>query len=315
MDFQLVQPIFDAIDKGLQGTIATGTANVMTVTGGVFGSFWIITLIMKSIYWLFEGLDAAINDLFISIFKAALIIFFAFNVTWYINTIVPLVSEAPTGITQLLTQSESTAINQIDTLINSFIDTVIAVVGALKFNIFTTELGEVISGVAVFILLILGGFAFLGVCISTLVVLKIATTIFLAIGPVFIAFLLFEQTKQYFWGWVNLLAGFMLTNVLFGVVISLEINYISQNVMGNDGLLRGDWVSILSMPLIFGAFAVIAQVLPNYAASVMSGAPVGNPGGVKDMLNVGGLGAARKIAGGAATLGKKVGASRRNRIQ
>lgn len=314
MDVELVQPIFTAIDKSLKGTLATGTASVMTATGAIFGAFWLIHLTAKSIKWLFQGLDVVFSDLLTTLFKASFIIFFAFNVTWYINTIVPIVSELPSGITQLLTQTESPSINQVDTLVNAFINTVIRVVGGLDFSIFSSETSDLISGVAVVVLLIVGGFAFLGVCISTLVVLKIATTLFLAIGPIFIALSLFDQTRQYFWGWINLLAGFMLTNILFGVVISLEINYITENIISDEGLFNANWVSVLSMPLIFGAFAVIAQVLPNYAASVMSGAAVGSSSGIRDMMNIGGIGAARKIAGGASALRMKASNRFRNRI-
>ncbi|EGH18696.1 conjugal transfer protein, partial [Pseudomonas savastanoi pv. glycinea str. race 4] len=51
-----------------------------------------------------------------------------------------------------------------------------------------------------------------------------------------IAFLLFDQTKQYFWGWVAAIAGFMLAQVLISVVLAIEIGFINT-VMIKDGTL------------------------------------------------------------------------------
>ncbi|EGH18686.1 conjugal transfer protein, partial [Pseudomonas savastanoi pv. glycinea str. race 4] len=53
----------------------------------------------------------------------------------------------------------------------------------------------------------------------------------------FIAFLLFDQTRQYFWGWVGAIAGFMLAQVLISVVLAIEIGFINT-MMIKDGMLN-----------------------------------------------------------------------------
>jgi type IV secretion system protein VirB6 len=168
---------------------------------------------------------------------------------------------------------------------------------SLDFSIFSSDIKDVASAIITLAILIISGLVFLGVCASTLIVLKLSTTIFLVIGPVFIAFFLFDATKHYAWGWINLIAGFMLTNVLFGIVVSIEINYINSNLIGSDGMIKWQWANLFAMPIIFGAFTALAQAIPDYAASVMGGSPAGNAGGLGTMLNYGGLGAARKMAG------------------
>ena len=297
MDVQIVQPIFNAIDAAMNGTLINGTSTLMKVAGGIFGTFWTLHFTLKSIYWLMHGMDMAIKDFVSSALRMAFICSLAFTSSTYMDVIVPFVSNAPSGITQLITGSASHSTNMVDTLIGTYINTVIDVVNSLDFSIFKSDIADVALAVITLGVLIISGLAFLGVCVSTLLILKLSTTLFLVLGPVFIAFFLFDATKQYAWGWINLIAGFMLTNILFGVIVSIEINYINSNIIGSDGQFKGDWVSLLSIPLIFGAFAALAQMLPNYAASVMGGSPAGNGGGLSAMLNHGGLGAARKMAG------------------
>ncbi|MEW5291971.1 type IV secretion system protein [Erwinia papayae] len=313
MSVEIVQPIFTAIDNSLQGTLVTGTANFMKGVSLVFGAFWIIYILMESLTWYFKGMTVAIYEFFRDCGKVVFITFFAIGLQPYMNMVVPFVTNAPGEITQLLTGVSGGSTNQIDVLINAFISTAIKIAGSLNFNIFTSQISSIVAGVACFILFLLGGFAFLGVCVATLIVLKICTTVFLAIGPLFIMFALFKKTEQYFWGWINLVGGFVLTNILFGVVVALEINYINNNVISDSGLLKADWISVLSMPLIFGAFAAVAQVIPNYAAQVMSGSPVGDGGGIRSMLgsNMAGIKAGMQMGKGIGRVSSRI---RKNRI-
>jgi type IV secretion system protein VirB6 len=282
MEINIVQPIFEAIDAGLNGTLATGTAKFMGIMGIVVGAFWLIYMLLETLYWYFNGLTQAIQEIATQAFKAIFITFFAVGLQPYLTVVVPVVTNAPGELTQVLTGAKTVSTNQVDTLITAFINTAIKVFNAFELDIF--NLNATFAGIMCFLLLVICGSTFLATCVATLIVLKISTTIFLAIGPLFILLALFPQTRQYFWGWVNLIGGFMLTNLLFGVVITLEINYINSNIIGSDGMVKASWVNILSMPLIFGALTVIAQELPNFAASIMGGTPVGNGGGVRGMM-------------------------------
>ncbi|MBA0179157.1 type IV secretion system protein [Pectobacterium carotovorum] len=286
MDVQVVQPIFEAIDNGLNGTLATGTSKMMAVVSIIIGGFWGVYIGLRSLSWYISGLTSAIEDIFWQVFKCMFITFFAFGIQPYVSIVVPFVSSAPSELTALLTGEQSGSNNQIDVLVNSFINTVIQVFKAVDWGIWGDEIKASIAGGICLIVLILSGIAFLGVCISTLIVLKVSTTLFLAIGPLFIALALFEQTRQYFYGWISVVGGFMLANLMFGMVISVEINYITKNIIGDDGFFKIQWMSILSIPLIFGAFTAIAQALPDYAAQVMGGGSVGNSGGMRGIMGV-----------------------------
>lgn len=283
MNVQVAQTLYQAIDKSLSSTITTGTSNVMMGVGVLFGIFWLIYLNMKSIHWLFQGLDVAIEDLVLTIFKASFIIYFAFNVSWYISTVVPVVNDLPLWMAKQLSTSGGEQSNQVDELISVFINAVQDTAQAMQFNPFTTTVDVIALGLLGFIFLLIGGIPFLLVCVGTLITLKAATTIILVVGPIFIAFALFPITRQYFWGWVSVIGGFMLTQVLFSVVLTLEMNFINNNIVKGNSV-DTDLLSCLAILLYFGAFTVLATEIPNYAASIMGGSPAGGVTGVGGIL-------------------------------
>lgn len=292
MEVHIAQTVYHAINEGLKSTIATGTTNVMTATGVIFGTFWLIYLTMKSIYWLFQGLDVVFQDLLLTIGKASFIIYFAFNVGWYIDTIVPIVNDLPGGIAQMLSSSGGEQTNQVDVVISSYINSLIQLCEAIEFSIWE-EVAAMLLGVLGIFFYLLAGIPYLLTVVGTLITLKAATSIILVLGPIFIAFSLFEQTRQWFWGWISVIAGFMLTMILFSVVIAIQINFI-DSVIIKDGKIKTDLLSCFSILLYFGAFTMLATELPNYAASIMGGAPSGGVTGVGGIL---GRGTGLKTAG------------------
>lgn len=106
----------------------------------------------------------------------------------------------------------------------------------------------------------------------------------------------------------------MLTQVLFAVVVGIELNYINSFVVKN-GAIETTLQSAFEILLVFGAFTMLATELPGYAASIMGGTPSGGVGGVGGLLGkTTGLGAARKMAGAAGSqIAKRF--KSRNRIE
>lgn len=307
MDIQIADTLFKAVEAGLHSALMSGTAKVMLGAGAAFGSVWMIHFTLKSLQWLFTGMDAIIQDVLFSILKMAFIVFFAFNVAWYIQTVVPFVTDLPIWMGGVLSGQQGNQTNQVDKLISAFIT-------AVEFLANEISLDSLFIGSCALIFLLIGGIPFIAVCVGTLITLKAATTLMLVIGPVFIAFSLFDQTRQWFWGWVSAVGGFMLTSILFSVVIALEIGFINTVVIKN-GVIETTWLDVFSILFYFGAFTMLAVELPNYAASVMGGTPSGGVTGVGGLLNkVSGAGAARKMAGATGGLAKRL-LKKRNRIE
>lgn len=312
MDLHIAQTLFDAVDATLNSTLVQGTARLMAGVGGVFGTAWLLTFSFSALRWLQTGLTETVEDILWRILRMAIIVSFAFSVPWYLAKIVPIVTGLPVWMGGVMSGNEAHLTNQVDDLLNHFIQAIIDLTDAMSFDV-VFETGVVVVGICILVFMCLGGIPFIGICIGTLIVLKVATSLFLAVGPLFIAFLLFEQTKGWFWNWIGIIAGFILTNVLFSVVIGLALNFINSIVL-KTGTIEATWSDAVSVLFYFGALTMLAEKIPDYAATAMGGVSSGSTGIKAIAGKMSGVSTAKKMSSGAAKMiAKRI--RNRNRIE
>ncbi|HDQ4465210.1 TPA: type IV secretion system protein [Pseudomonas aeruginosa] len=314
LKIEVAKNLYTFIDSSLQSMILTGMAKVMLVMGAVFGTFWILHLLMRAIRWLWLGLDVPFQEVSMELVKIAFLISIAFNVGTYWNYIVPIVQGLPLWMAKNLSGGDTEFTNQVDQLVSGFFSSVMKLVKTFKFSPIVDFSGTLYAGLTILYML-MGGIPFLLIAVGTLVTLKVSTTVILVVGPLFIAFSIFPQTRQYFFGWVGVLGGFMLAQVLFSVILGLEMRFINEHVI-RDGNIPNNLQSALSILFYFAAFSVIAMEIPNYAATIMSGAPTSAGGALGGLVKRGlGLHPAMRMAKGVAGVGGKLlNKARGNRI-
>lgn len=311
---EFLKNLYTFIDSALQSMIMVGMAKVMLVMGAVFGTFWLVHLMMRAIRWLWTGLDVPFQEVTMEFIKIAFLISIAFSVATYWNWVVPVVQGLPLWMAQTLSGGDGRFTNQVDQLISGFFSSVMNLVKAFKFNPISNFSETFFSGLGIFYML-LGGIPFLLVAVGTLVTLKASTTVILVVGPLFIAFAIFPQTRQWFWGWVGVLGGFMLAQVLFSVILGLQMRFINEIVV-HDGNIPSDLIGALSILFYFSAFTAIALEIPNYAATIMAGAPTSAGGGLGGLVKRAlGLHPAMRMARGLSGAGRRLlSRARGNRI-
>ncbi|WP_054991916.1 type IV secretion system protein, partial [Pseudomonas syringae pv. coryli] len=229
------------------------------------------------------------------------------NLEGYGQTIVPFVTGFPNWMGGIMSGQEGEQTNQIDSLIVVYASNLEALIGAMEFHIVTTSFAKIWLGIQGVVFYVLGGIPFLLAAVATLFVLKVSTTAIVAVGPLFIAFLLFDQTKQYFWGWVSAIAGFMLAQVLISVVLAIEIGFINT-VMITGGELNTTLQGNITILVVFCTFTALVIELPGQAASIMGGGPSG--GGIASRIS--GFGAAKGMTRGVAAGISKLRGGRNN---
>lgn len=294
-DLSLGSLIFEHIDAALHSTLANGTARVMAGLAMLYGALWTLQFTTKTLVWYWQGLGVAIQEIVFSTLKMAAIAACAFNVEWYISYAVPFVGEFPAWVAAKLMKTPGTQINAIDVLINGFLNALVSIWKSMSFTLSTSTL----AGLGIIVMMLLGGIPFLTLTIGTLIVLKVCTLLLLVLGPIFIAFLLFDSTRHWFWSWISTMGGFMLSQILFSVVVALQLNFIYAVIIPN-GEIDADWVGAFSILILFNAFTFVSAALPNIAASVMGGggAPIASAGGLmgKTLGAATGVGMAKKMA-------------------
>ncbi|HFT0573529.1 TPA: conjugal transfer protein, partial [Klebsiella pneumoniae] len=75
---EFTKNLYTFIDSALQSMIMVGMAKVMLVMGAVFGTFWLVHLMMRAIRWLWTGLDVPFQEVTMEFIKIAFLISIAF---------------------------------------------------------------------------------------------------------------------------------------------------------------------------------------------------------------------------------------------
>ncbi|PYD84139.1 conjugal transfer protein, partial [Pseudomonas syringae pv. pisi] len=116
----IAQTLFNFVDAALQSALVTGMAKVMLGLGALFGTMWLIHFTLRNMQWLYRGMNVAFEDVAKEIMKMAAITAFAFNLQWYVQTIVPFVTGFPNWMGGILSGQEGAQTNQIDSLIVTY---------------------------------------------------------------------------------------------------------------------------------------------------------------------------------------------------
>ncbi|WP_143354490.1 type IV secretion system protein, partial [Erwinia amylovora] len=146
MEVNIAQTLFDAINTATR-TQLENVSLVMKVMGVVIGGGWIVYILMKSLAWHFMAVRQVIEDFVMTMVKASLIMFMAFNVEWYISTVVPTVTDFPVWLGNTISGSGSVNNNLVDSLISTYLTSVSTLIKAMDVNPIT-HFKEVLYGVA-----------------------------------------------------------------------------------------------------------------------------------------------------------------------
>ena len=145
--------------------------------------------------------------------------------------------------------------------------------------------GYMLAGVIVWLIIGL-------LCIYTIFLLalsSVALSVLLALGPLFVAFLLFDTTRRFFEAWIAQLANYALITILTVMVAALMLHlvrsYAQQTQALGTAIQTVDAINMLLATVL--AFLFLRQVMPIAA---------GLAGGVA-LNSLGALGAASRLIG------------------
>jgi len=159
-----------------------------------------------------------------------------------------------------------------------------AVAGYLWSNggVFHGDFGYYVAGVVVWLLMGL-------LCVYTMFLIAlshVALAILLALGPLFIAMLLFESTKRLFDAWLAQLANYALITVLtiMAAALLLQIvdSYATQTAARGAAIVTVDALNMVLVAVL--VFLFMRQVMP-IAASLAGGAAFNTFGTVSRAVN------------------------------
>jgi type IV secretion system protein VirB6 len=233
--------------------------------------------------WGYLQLTGRIEEPFVSGLKRILTIAVVLGVAlrmWLYNTlIVDTFYEAPAKLAAAVIRSPD-PVHTIDAIWEQGG----AVAGYLFNNggVFHGDFGYYIAGVVVWLLMGL-------LCVYTMFLIAlshVALAILLALGPFFIAMLLFETTKRLFDAWLAQLANYALITVLTVMAAALLLqvvdSYAAQTAARGAAILTVDALNMVLVAVL--VFLFMRQVMP-IASSLAGGAAFNTFGTVSRAVN------------------------------
>lgn len=281
MPASIFQPSYDYVDARLMAVLNDGLSNVISQVSGPLRLALIVYVVLWAYSVIAGRITEPIMDGVLRLVKLCFIYAVATTVAYNTYVTGPLFNDLPNWLAQAISGSAAPSVGgAFDSFFNRG--------GYLATKIFNsatlTDPGPYVTGAVVWVVTALT--AALGFGIVMLA--KVALAVLVALGPIFIACLVFDASRQFFYGWLKQGVNYL---VLFALIITV-IQIILSLVEGQWGNIDGQ-ADPNAAGLLFIALCALGAIFflqtPNIAAGIAGGAAAG----IGDFAN-----AARGAVGG-----------------
>lgn len=275
---------FETVGKILEEGVAGYSESI---SSALISNISPVLLTCVSLYFLLKGwmflsgrAEGALADTVITAFKIALISMVGLNsgnfVSWGMGFINGMESLLLSSLPNTSATSGWMAIDKMWEEIGNGIVALWHMIGSIGF----TEVGY-----AFFLILLLFTFFIAGAfltlsALGVFIIAKLALTVVIGFGPLFICLLMFPVTRMWFDGWLKTCMTFIFTVVILAAVISLvstvfanRIDQISSYLTGNfdKGSMAKAMTSIFTFLIVCFSLATLVKTVPTMASGITSG--------------------------------------------
>jgi type IV secretion system protein VirB6 len=266
---------------GVISAVDATSVGLVTVIYGALGeslfpairNVLIISMILFGLSMMMGWIEYPVKEFAKHATKITLVLGLAFNWVYFDLFFYQLFTTAPGAIGTIM----------LDAIGGGGADSIAAELGELLSQGIVAS-GAAFSSDGFFMPYVLGALIFIaitlicGFALALLILAKIATAVILALGPIFIIFLLFDMTKQMFASWLQQVFNFAFITILTYVVMAFFTRLIENSlnaipVGGNPEI--GDITPLVIIGFV-GCF-ILAQI-PGIASGLAGGVQVGTMG-------------------------------------
>ncbi|MGS1117411.1 type IV secretion system protein [Castellaniella sp. UC4442_H9] len=263
--------LFGVIDQvlvnGLGGTISTVAKAIYAPVGLMLT----ISLMLYAMAVMRGMVDQPVTQFFWRVVKISVVSSLIFSGSYYASDIAKVIVGLPDALSQAILPEQP-----ITGTISKVLELVMIPVNQATSQMTIGKPGTSFL-IAIFCLICIISAAFLSIVSALLVItVKVALTLLVLIGPIFISTTLFEHTKDLFSRWVSQLINYVLLGVLFTLLFSLVMGINLELIQASAGWLK-DASSTPLMAVMFaylfvaGASVYLLLQLPTIASALAGG--------------------------------------------
>ncbi|HDM8218911.1 TPA: type IV secretion system protein [Vibrio campbellii] len=316
--------MFDTLFSFVESVVLNNISSMVGLFADVITPLIGSCVTLYAIYLAFQALYDAENMMIMESLKfigsLALCTTVAFNTSWYLASIVPMVLNTGDSIANILLGTGGTS--SIQAIFDSLVTTISELWSSIDVSLVdgTTwiDAALVLSFCA---LIILGGLPFLGVATAYLLVAKVMVGFLLILGPLFVMFAFFPSTRSMFQSWTGQCLNYILLSILYPIAFSMFQTTLDI-VLGDTLNGEMDIITNLMTFILFFVFVVLSVQIPVFCSSLSGGVGinglVSNMGmGMRSLSNAakGGAGAAKRAGQSAYSGAQSLGDKFKNRIR
>lgn len=264
---EIFTPTYDYVDSRLTEFLNGRLSDVIAVVEGPLRLALVLYVVLYGFAIWRGSISEPVMDFAIRTIKLVFIYAVATTPAYSEYVTAPLFNGLPNTIASAISGADAPSIGgAFDEFMNAALDLAESV----------KREGSVVDPAPFFVFILLvavaGVTAAIGFGIT--LVAKVALALLVALGPIFVACLVFEPTRRYFFGWLNQAVNYL---ILFGLIIT-----IFQLIIN---LVESQWGAISGQPdPILGAFtfmgfcflgAIFFLQTPNIASGIAGGASAG----------------------------------------
>ncbi|WP_299205388.1 type IV secretion system protein [uncultured Amphritea sp.] len=275
------QGAFQLVDEGLDTYVVSTASDLISFISPIFSSMLIIWIAIWGYLMMLGKVSEPLQEGLFRIIRIGFIMTLGLTVGTYMDVIVNVLSNGPEEIATVITGSpaDNSAVI-LDNLLNRVFS-----IGNDAWNKAGVMSGN--FGLYIVALLIMGGGLAVTIGIAFLILVgKMAATVLLAIGPLFIIMLLFNSTQRFFESWLGMVINFGMVLVLGSAIgrLILDISNVFIDKMAASADFTEVWAAMLLLGF-FGLSALFLKQVPNMAAALGGGVALATQGALSSTMN------------------------------
>lgn len=291
MAFTLVSDLFQAIDDVTTDFALDSIGDMIAYAAPIVGLGLVLSLMIQGLYTMYQPNGEPVGQLLRRFVRYAIITSIAGVGGLYQSDLASMALNLPDTISStVLLDGNAAKPDAMGSVIDEALVDGMQVAKTAFQNVGFSGSGLAALVVAVHVVLVTAVIAGIGAAFILMAKVLLAFTI--ALGPIFIFALLFDNLKHLFTPWIGAVINFILTAVLISAVFSLLILFYKNAI--SDGVTN-DNVSFISTMVSSTVLAVVAGLatikIPGLAASLSSG--------ITATVDMGALYHGGRVAGGA----------------